>query len=85
MNESKLREFLEANPEYNDILQRIVAYEDRHPDDEYHVGWVFGSGIRQVDVRKLVGEDMAEMSAQHAGSVGYRLTDRELTRKVLGL
>ena len=83
MDENRLREFLEANPEFHEVLQRAVAYEEQHANDEYFTGWVFGVGATEKQFRELVYEGIVEMGFGTGRLVDYKLADRELIKKLL--
>ena len=83
MDESKLRKFLKANPEYRKVLRNAVIYEDSHSDEKYLTGWIFGVGARDSQARELVYQGIVRMSFDSGNKVDFRLVDREMTRKVL--
>ena len=83
MDENRLRGFLEANPEYHEVLQRAVAYEEQHANDEYFTGWIFAVGATEQQFRELVYKGIVEIGFGTGRLLDYRLADRELTKKVL--
>ena len=83
MDENKLREFLEANPDYHEVLQRAVAYEEQHANEEYFTGWIFAVRATDKQFRELVYKGIVEMGFGTGRLIEYRLADRELTKKVL--
>ena len=84
MDEHKLTGFLEANPEYRDILKKAVMYEDSHPADEYLIGWAYAVGLTERQLQKLAYEGIVEVSFKSGRLMDYRLTDSETVKKVLG-
>ena len=84
IDENGLREFLEANPECHEVLQRAVTYEEQHANEEYFTGWIFHVRATDKQFRELVYKGIVEMGFGTGRLIDYRLADRELTKKVLG-
>jgi len=83
MDENRLREFLKENSEYRRVLKNAVIYEDQHSDEEHLTGWIFGVDAKDSQVREMVHQGIAKMSFDGGKMIDFRLTDRELVRKVL--